>query len=144
MRPRAILAVFGTTLLLGSGAFSQEDPSRPSVPARAIRFDGAPPVNVESRRDPGMRRALIGPQEKPLSDPQEKKVGLFVGSKRRLPAYEPGAYTHLRGMPGQYIRIKPLNETLSYVERVDTYGERVDAPSGSVTWYGELRMVVKE
>ena len=110
----------------------------------AIRFEGASPVSPDSRRGIWMRRAVGDPQEKRLTDPQEQKAGLIVGAYRRLHAHEPGAFTPLKATPGQYIRIKPLNETLSYVERVDAYGERVDAPSGSVTWSGELRMVVKE
>ena len=46
-----------------------------------------------------------------------------------------GEFTYLSSQPGQYIRFARLNDKISYVEHVDS-------TSGSVTWFGELRIVV--
>jgi hypothetical protein len=46
-----------------------------------------------------------------------------------------GEFTYLSSEPGQYIRFTRLNDKISYVEHVDL-------ALGSVTWFGELRIVV--
>ena len=46
-----------------------------------------------------------------------------------------GEFTYLSSEPGQYIRFTRLNDKISYVEHVDL-------TSGSVTWFGELRIVL--
>jgi hypothetical protein len=48
---------------------------------------------------------------------------------------KPGGANTRSSEPGQYIRFTRLNDKISYVKHVDL-------TSGSVTWFGELRIVV--
>jgi hypothetical protein len=46
-----------------------------------------------------------------------------------------GGFTYLSADPGRYIRLRRINDRLSYVEHLET-------AEGSVTWWGELRIVL--
>jgi hypothetical protein len=54
---------------------------------------------------------------------------------RPLRLQSSGEFTYLSSEPGQYIRFTRMNDRISYVEHVDL-------AHGSVTWWGELRIVV--
>ena len=45
-----------------------------------------------------------------------------------------GAFTYLSSEPGQYIRFTRVKDRITYVEHVDV-------ALGSVTWWGEMRIV---
>jgi hypothetical protein len=44
-------------------------------------------------------------------------------------------FTYLSSDPGQYVRIARVNDRITYVEHVDT-------ALGSITWWGELKIVL--
>jgi hypothetical protein len=54
---------------------------------------------------------------------------------RLLRVNSSGEFTYLTSDPGQYIRLTLLDDRISYAEHVDL-------TSGSVTWFGELRIIV--
>ena len=59
------------------------------------------------------------------------------GSNEPLAVHESGAYTYLSSAtePGRYVRLSRLNDRLTYVEHVDKSDR-------SVTFWGELRIVL--
>jgi hypothetical protein len=63
---------------------------------------------------------------------------VFWASRNDVPltVSSSGAFTYLTSEPGSYIRLTKLNDKISYVEHVDL------KEHGSVTWWGELRLVV--
>jgi hypothetical protein len=54
---------------------------------------------------------------------------------RRLRLDASGPFTYLSSEPGSYVKLTRINDKLAYVEHVDM-------PTGSVTWWGELQIVV--
>ena len=63
--------------------------------------------------------------------------GFYWSSRdnRRLALTSSGEFTYLSSSePGRYVRIRRLNDRLTYMEHVDT-------DLGSVTYWGELRIV---
>jgi hypothetical protein len=53
---------------------------------------------------------------------------------RPLRLSQSGEFTYLASDPGRYIRFTRLDDQIGYVEHLD-------AAWGSVTWWGELRIV---
>ena len=48
-----------------------------------------------------------------------------------------GEFTYLTAEPGQDVRLRKVDDKIEYVEHVDKAWE-------SVTWWGELRVVLKK
>jgi hypothetical protein len=96
-------------------------------------------LRVETTADTTTRRQLDGAEAAASRLRVEIKDGSFYWSSRddrRLALTGSGDFTYLSSTaPGQYLRIRRLNDRLTYVEHIET-------PLGSVTYWGELRIVI--
>lgn len=125
-------------LLLGYPARGQDSPSI-VFPANATALEGLPTLRVETTPDATTRRHL-DPEEAATSRLRVAiKDRSFYWSSRgnhRLALTGSGDFTYLTSTaPGRYVRIRRLNDRLTYVEHLDT-------ALGSVTYLGELRIVI--
>ena len=113
------------------------EPQQVEIPATAVTLEGVPTVRIESAESGTTRRVLTA-SEAAMS---RLTVGLIDGryywtsrGNRLLEKTSSGGFTYLSSDPGHYIRFTRLNDKISYAEHVDV-------ASGSVTWWGELRIV---
>ena len=132
------VGVFTLLLLLACSAGAQD--TRPIVfPPNATALEGLPTLRVETTPEATTRRQL-GSEEAAASRLRiQIKDGSFYWSSRddrRLALTAAGEFTYLSSTePGRYVRIRRLNDRLTYVEHLDT-------TLGTVTYWGELRIVV--
>ena len=132
--------VIGCVVLAVATSRGQESPQPQPVeiPATATVLEGIPTVRIDSTEGGATRRVL--------SASEAAKSRLTVGvvddryywtsrENRLLEKSSSGEFTYLSSDPGHYIRFTRLNDKISYTEHVDL-------PSGSVTWWGELSIVV--
>lgn len=134
-RPAVVLCA---VLLLGYPAGGQDSP--PIVfPPNVTALEGLPTLRVETTPDATTRRQLDPAEADANRLRVQVKDGSFFWSSRgdrRLALTGSGDFTYLSSTaPGQYVRIRRLNDRLTYVEHLDT-------PLGSVTYWGELRIVI--
>jgi hypothetical protein len=130
----AILAALGT---LG---FAQEGPKdNLGLPRNATALEGVPHVRIDVTQDNASRRDLNAAEAARSQLAIRIADGRFYWTSRgkRLLASTPsGEFTYLSSAePGRYVRIRRLNDKLTYVEHVDT-------ELGSVTYWGELHVVI--
>lgn len=109
------------------------------IPGNATALEGIPEVRLDVTPEGAIRRQL-GAEEAARSRLRIQIAGgrFFWASRDGEPlrASSAGAFTYLSSNePGRYIRFRRLNDRLTYVEHVDT-------EVGSVTYWGELRIVV--
>jgi hypothetical protein len=108
-------------------------------PPGATALEGTPTLRVETTRDSTTRRQLDGAEAAESRLRIQIRDGALIWSSRddrRLTASAAGAFTYLSSNePGRYVRIQRLNDRLTYVEHVDT-------ELGSVTYWGELRIII--
>ena len=137
---RLLAAVLATSGMLAPAVLGQGEPPPATVeiPANAIALEGVPTVRVDSAQGETTRRVLDAAE----SAKSRLQVRIADGEyywasrdNRRLRLDASGPFTYLSSEPGRYIRLTRVNDKVSYVEHVDT-------PLGSVTWWGELRIVV--
>ena len=87
----------------------------------------------------GQRRRMLDAMEREQSRLTVQKVnGAYIWTSRdnkMLTLFNEGPFTYLSAAPGQYIRFTQVNDRITYVEHIDS-------PIGSVTWFGELRVVL--
>lgn len=132
-----LIACLGATV---SGASSQESarPQSVQIPATATTLEGIPTVRIEST-DRSTERRTVGAAEAAKNRLTIERVnGQFYWTSRgnqRLRLNSSGEFTYLSAEPGKYIRLTRINDTISYVEHVDS-------ALGSVTWLGELKIAV--
>jgi hypothetical protein len=133
----ALLACVSLTVRHSVG---QETP-RPQpveIPASATSLEGIPTVRIDSAEG-GTRRRVLDPAEAAKARLTVRVVdGQFYWTSRGnrlLHLNSSGEFTYLSSEPGQYIRLTRVNDRISYVEHVDI-------TSGTVTWFGELRIVI--
>jgi hypothetical protein len=109
------------------------------VPPNATLLEGTPEVRVDTTADAATRRQLGAADAAANRLRVQVKDGTFYWSSRdnsRLTLTTAGEFTYLSATePGRYVRIRRVNDRLTYVEHVDT-------AVGSVTYWGELRVVV--
>ena len=115
-------------------------PERVEILATATTLEGIPTVRVDSAEG-GTTRQVLSPSEAAKS---RLTVGLVDGryywtsrGNRPLEMSSSGEFTYLSSEPGQYIRFTRLNDKIWYVEHVESR----DLGSGSVTWWGEMKIV---
>ena len=119
--------------LLASAAAAQAPPW--PLPANTRALEGLPRVQVETTESATTRRVLTE------AEARERRLMLRVdegryywgAQTRPLTVDVSGNFVYLSSEPGKYIRLRRLDDRLSYVEHVDM-GTR------SVTWWGELRV----
>lgn len=128
-------------ILVSTTVFTQSAERRTDIalPANATALEGLPQVRVDATRDHVVRRELDS-AEAAKSRLTIKIVDgqLYWGDRTGTPLTmsSSGTFTYLSSTePGRYIRIQRLNDRLRYVEHVDM-------AFGSVTYWGELRVVV--
>jgi hypothetical protein len=133
-------AAFACVMLAVQAGTAQETPSpeRVVIPAGATALEGIPTVRVDSAQDATTRRVLDADEAAKARLTVRVANGQFYWTtrgNRLLHLNASGEFTYLSSEPGQYIRLTRLNDKISYVEHVDL-------TSGSVTWFGELRIVI--
>ena len=111
----------------------------PAIPRDASALEGVPTIRLDVT-DHGAKRQKLDPTH---AAAEALKIDIVDGryywtsrEKQPLTVTTSGDFTYLASHePGKYVRFKKLNNTISYVEHVDM-------DFGSVTYWGELRIVV--
>jgi len=123
----------------GVAAQAQTGGAKPVIPDAASTLEGVPTVRVDTTKEGAKRRQLTG-EEAAQSALKIKVVeGKYYWESRGnrpLTVTSSGEYTYLATEPGQYVRLRKLDDKIEYVEHVDKAWE-------SVTFWGELRIVLK-
>ena len=136
------LAIGGLTILwiAVSGVEAQRvTTGTVTFPKEATALEGLPQIRIETTRDSAARRTL-DPKEA-ARDRLTIRIAdgrLYWSSRGDGPLAQTsfGEFTYLSSAePGRYVRIRRLNDKLTYVEHVDT-------ELGSVTYWGELHVVI--
>jgi len=132
-------ALAGVSLAVpGRPAQETPRPQRVEIPADATSLEGIPTVRIDSAEGSTTRQVLDAAEAAKARLTVRVVDGQFHWTTRdnRLLRLNPsGEFTYLSSEPGQYIRFTRLRDKISYVEHVDL-------TSGSVSWFGELRIVV--
>ena len=109
------------------------------IPQSATALEGVPRVRIDVTQDAADRRVLNTAEAATNELTIRIADGRFYWTSRdnrALALTSSGEFTYLSAKePGDYVRLRRLNDTLTYVEHVDT-------PLGSVTYWGELRIVI--
>ena len=141
MRERIVVFTVVALMCLGvaaSGLPDQEatQPQKIEIPANAT-LEGIPAVRIDSFEG-GTARRVLGPVQAASEHLTISVVnGQFYWTSRGnrpLQLNRADEFTYLSSEPGRYVRFTRLGDTISYVEHVDM-------GLGSVTWWGELRIV---
>jgi hypothetical protein len=137
---RAVGVAVASASLAVHGSIGQETsrPQRVEIPAGATSLEGIPTVRIDAAEQTTTRRVLDAAEAAKSRLTVRVIDGQFYWTtrgNRLLRLNSSGEFTYLSSEPGQYIRFTRLNDKISYVEHVDL-------TSRSVTWFGELRIVV--
>jgi hypothetical protein len=120
---------------------AQELPTAVEIPPNATALEGLPHVRVETTRDGSRRRELDAAEAAKSSLSIAIVDGRFYRAGREGPPLTlttKREFTYLSSTePGTYVKIRRLNDRLLYVEHLDM-------PFLSVTYWGELRVVLKK
>ena len=134
-------AMCGLALLtLSARVGGQSQPVEPPpIPSGATTLEGSPTVRVDTTVDGTKRRALTA-KEANLNGLSIRVLnGRYFWTSRQdeeLTLTTSGEFTYLTtAKPGRYVRLRRINDRFTYVEHVDM-------DSGSVTYFGELRIVL--
>jgi hypothetical protein len=137
-RLAALLAV----PILAAAVAAAQAPGRPTgtiVPANAEALEGLPQVRIDATKDKVVRRELDRAEAAKSRLTIQIVNGRFYWGDRSgapLTVTKSGSFTYLSSTePGRYIRIQEINDTLNYIEHVDM-------AFSSVTYWGELRVVL--
>lgn len=126
--------------LLTPAVSSQTPAAEPGLglPAGTTRLEGLPRVRVDTT-ETATTRHVLAPTQAAGSRLTIRVDGnrYFLGTSTRPLAIErSGDFIYLSSTePGKYIRVRRVNDRLTYVEHVDQGGR-------SVTYWGELRVVL--
>jgi hypothetical protein len=137
-----VAAALGVAALLATAVVGQTVamPVSVQIPPDAIALEGVPTARVDSM-DSASTRRMLSETEAVKSQLVVKIVnGQYYWTSRdnhRLRLEASGPFTYLSSEPGNYIRFTRINHRVSYVEHVNM-------PTGSVTWEGELRVILKQ
>ena len=137
---RLTAAALVTAAMVHPGTSRAQAPSGAlGLPQNATSLQGTPAVRLDATRDAATRHKLG------LAETEGQRLAIRVDGHqffwssrgdRPLTVRTSGEYTYLLSdEPGQYVRIRRLNDRFTYVEHLDMDG-------GSVTYWGELRIVV--
>ena len=128
-----------TVTLSAESRQSRTNPENIGIPKNATALEGLPSVRIDTTRDAATRRQVDSAE----AAKNELKIAIVDGKyywanrgNRPLTLNSSEEFTYLSSTePGKYIRLRWLNDKISYVEHIDTV-------IGSVTYWGELRIVV--
>jgi pectin methylesterase-like acyl-CoA thioesterase len=141
--PQQVVGVLGVMVCvaLRGGAVGQAQTStEPSlIPRNATALEGVPAVRLDATKETATRRTLDGAEARA----QGLRIRIVNGQyfwasreNRPLTLSASGDFTYLSSTePGQYVRFRRINDRIAYVEHVDS-------AFGSVTYWGELRIVL--
>jgi hypothetical protein len=126
----------GTAVIAGQTQTSSETPV---IPENASALEGRPAVRVDASKEGATRRTLNSAE----ASKQGLKIQIVNGQyfwasrdNQPLKLSSSGEFIYLTSTePGQYVRFKRINDRIAYVEHIDT-------AFGSVTYWGELRIVL--
>jgi hypothetical protein len=143
--PQQIVAVIGLVgcLAVGSAGAAQQAQTageKTVIPPNASALEGVPAVRLDAKKDGALRRALDSDEAAKQALKIRVVDGKYFWATREnvpLTLTTAGEFTYLTAEPGQYIRLRKVNNKIEYVEHVDKEWE-------SVTWWGEMRIVLKK
>jgi hypothetical protein len=123
----------------GRSSHAQTSTEPPAVPPNASSLEGRPAVRLDATKEGASRHTL----NRAEASRQTLKISIVDGQyywasreNRPLTLSSSGEFTYLSSAePGQYVRFTRINGRLAYVEHVDT-------AAASVTYWGELRIVL--
>jgi hypothetical protein len=123
----------------GVGGQSRPVDAPASIPAGATALQGSPTVRVETTAEQTKRDALTAKEASEHSLNISVIGGRYFWTSRqneKLTLRTSGEFTYLTtDNPGRYVRLRRINDRL-------TYAEHVDMGFGSVTYFGELQIVL--
>jgi hypothetical protein len=128
-------------LVLSAGASGQlgQAVTAPAIPAAATLLQGSPTVQVETTIDGTKRHTLTASEANAHGLSISVNDGRYFWTSRQNEELTPttsGEFIYLTsGTPGQYVRLRRVNDRLTYIEHLDM-GAR------TVTYFGELRIVL--
>jgi hypothetical protein len=128
-------AALVTLVLSGPAAAQQVE-----LPEGIIGLEGLPTLRIDSTEEGTVRRALDSAEAAEHRLQVHVRDGAFYWTSRdgdRLRLDRSGEFTYLMADPGRYIKVTRLDDRLTYVEHLET------KPFGSITWWGELRIVLR-
>lgn len=143
MRFPQLVGVIGVAAWLAFGAAGAAQQAQTSgektvIPENASALEGVPAVRLDAKKDGAKLRQLGGDE----AAKQSLRIKIVNGEyfwesreNRPLTLTSSGEFTYLSAEPGQYVRLRKLNDRIEYVEHVDKAWE-------SVTYWGELRIVI--
>jgi hypothetical protein len=143
MRFPQFVGVIGVAAWLALGAAGAAQQAQTSgektvIPENASALEGVPTVRLDAKKDGAKLRQLGGDE----AAKQRLRIKVVNGEyfwesreNRPLTLTSSGEFTYLSAEPGQYVRLRKLNDRIEYVEHVDKAWE-------SVTYWGELRIVL--
>jgi hypothetical protein len=141
-----IVGTFGLAVCLAAALTARGDCQAPPagkpvvIPENATALEGRPTIRIDATQAGATQRKLEGAEAARQSLKVSIVDGRFYWTSREnilLTLIPSGQYTYLSSEPGKYIRLRKIDDKLEYVEHVDT-----DAVS--VTFWGELRIVLKK
>lgn len=121
-----------------SPAQERPRPQHVELSADTTSLEGTPTVRIDSTEGKTTRHVLSAAEAAKARLLVKVVDGEFYWGNRDnrlLQLTSSGEFTYLSSAPGQYIRLTRMNDKISYIEHVDL-------KSGSVTWFGELRIVI--
>jgi hypothetical protein len=121
-----------------SSSRAQTIGATPVIPDNATALEGLPTARLDATSEGAKRQRL----DRDHAARQALQITIVNGryywtsrENRPLTLTTAGEFTYLTPTePGQYVRFRKINDRLSYVEHVDM-------GFGSVTYWGELRIV---
>ena len=141
MRSRSSLVAAAAALAVTAAVAlgQQAQAPRTEIPPNATALEGLPRVRIDATQDGVTRRVLDAAE----ADRGRLTIKVADGrlywpgrDDRPLSVTSAGGFTYLTSTePGRYVRFRRLGDTLAYVEHVDM-------EFGSVTYWGELRIVI--
>jgi hypothetical protein len=124
---------------VGAATQARSSGEAPQIPENATALEGVPTIKLDATREGATRRELNGVEAANQRLTINIVNGQYYWSSREnllLTVTSSGEFTYLLSTdPGRYVRFRRINDRIAYVEHVDM-------ALGSVTYWGELRIVL--
>ena len=141
MRIARLVALISCLLAWSAAGSGQTPPASPVIPDNAAALEGQPTIRIDAS-NAGAKTLDLDTAEAAKNRLKVRiSEGRYYWSSRGdepLTVSSSGAFTYLSSNePGKYIRLTKVGDKLEYVEHVDK-------DFTSVTFWGELRVVLKK
>jgi hypothetical protein len=138
---RITAVLVGLGLLAGVAVSQTHAPdAEAQIPPNATALEGIPQIRVDVTQG-GVTRRQLGAAEAAKDRLTIKIIDgrLYrAGEERPLVVTSSKDFVYLSSVePGNYVRVRKLDDRYSYIEHMDM-------PFGSVTFWGELRIVIEK